>query len=121
MARFATLGVFMFVVSFFVLPLYEFADMGEHWPHDGDFVSMVLTLLFFVGLALILRRSSSTASRCLTASQYRNSGYLRNGAPESAQAASAERPRGPADLLTDAIFFPLIDPPRFLILQDFRI
>jgi hypothetical protein len=121
MARFATVGVFVLVVSFFVLPLYEFADVGEHWPHDGDYVSMILTLLFFVGLTLILRRSTSAASRRLAASQCRDSGHFRNGAPESVQPPSAERPRGPADLLTDAIFFPLIEPPRFLILQDFRI
>jgi hypothetical protein len=31
-------------VTFVVLPLYEFADVGEHWPRDGGYTMIVLTI-----------------------------------------------------------------------------
>src|ERR1700730_4908192 len=95
MARFATAGAFVFVVTFLVLPLYEFADVGEHWPHDGDYVSMILTLLFFIGLTLLLRQSTAAASRRIAASQCRDSGRLERETPESLESARAGLHRDP--------------------------
>jgi hypothetical protein len=118
MARFATAGVFVFVVSFFVLPLYEFADIGEHWPHDGDYVAMILTVLFFVGLTLILRKSTTAASRRIVASQCHASGRFDLTTHESIESSSAELHRDPAFQTLPSW---MIEAPRFLILQDFRI
>src|ERR1700682_4265941 len=96
MARLATAGVFAFGVSFFVLPLYEFADIGEHWPHDGDYVAMILTVLFFVGLTLILRKSTTAASRGIVASQCQASGRFEDATHESIESPCAELHRDPA-------------------------
>jgi hypothetical protein len=38
-----------------VLPLYELADYGEHWTHDGDVAVPVLLLLCLAGFAYICR------------------------------------------------------------------
>jgi hypothetical protein len=54
MAGFKRAGAFVVILTFVVLPLYELADIGEHWPHDGDYVSMILAVLFLVGLTLML-------------------------------------------------------------------
>jgi hypothetical protein len=118
MTRFATAGVFVFVVSFFVLPLYEFADIGEHWPHDGDYVAMILMVLFFVGLTLILRKSMSAAARGIVAAQCRDTGLFELETPGSVESSCAELHRDPAFLTVPCC---LTEPPRFLILQDFRI
>ncbi|HEV3217322.1 MAG TPA: hypothetical protein VGZ27_16455 [Vicinamibacterales bacterium] len=122
MARLATAGVFALVVSFFVLPLYEFADIGEHWPHDGDYVAMILTVLFFVGLTLILRRSTSAASRGIVASQCRASGRFEPAPPEFVQSPREPSCAGP-HRVPAFLDLPhcLIEAPRFLVLQDFRI
>jgi hypothetical protein len=122
MARLATAGVFALVVSFFVLPLYEFADIGEHWPHDGDYVAMILTVLFFVGLTLILRKSTSASSRGIVASQCRVSGRFEPAMPESVQSPREPSCAGP-HRVPAFLNLPhcLIEAPRFLILQDFRI
>jgi hypothetical protein len=122
MARLATAGVFALVVSFFVLPLYEFADIGEHWPHDGDYVAMILTVLFFVGLTLILRRSTSAASRGIVASQCRASGRFEPAPPEFVQSPREPSCAGPhRDPAFPNLPHCLVEAPRFLTLQDFRI
>lgn len=118
MPRFATASVFVFVVAFFVLPLYEFADIGEHWPHDGDYVSMILTVLFFLGLTLILRTSAAVASRGIVAAQCQASGRFEVETRGSGESSSAELHRDPVFV---TVPFRPIEPPQFLILQDFRI
>lgn len=55
MSRARTLAVLLFIALFIVLPLYEFADIGEHWPHDGEIVQVVLFGLFIAGLSLLCR------------------------------------------------------------------
>ena len=49
------LGILLLVVMFFLLPLYELADIGEHWPHDGDVVLVLFCLLFVAAISLICR------------------------------------------------------------------
>jgi hypothetical protein len=73
MAGFKRAGAFVVILTFVVLPLYELADIGEHWPHDGDYVSMILAVLFLVGLTLMLRRSVSSATKQAAAFQATNS------------------------------------------------
>jgi len=55
MSRPRTAGVLLFVALFALLPLYEFADIGEHWPHDGDVVQVVLFGLFILGSSILCR------------------------------------------------------------------
>ncbi|HEY3159088.1 MAG TPA: hypothetical protein VGJ78_09040 [Vicinamibacterales bacterium] len=62
MPRVKTIVVLLVVALFVVLPLYELADIGEHWPHDGDVVQIVLCLLFIVGLSVLCR---GVACACL--------------------------------------------------------
>jgi hypothetical protein len=63
MSRAKTIGVLLFVALFVLLPLYEFADIGEHWPHDGDVVQVVLFGLFILGLSILCR---GVACACLS-------------------------------------------------------
>jgi len=62
MSRLKTIGILLIIVLFVLLPLYELADIGEHWPHDGDIVQIVLFLLFIVGLSILCR---GVACACL--------------------------------------------------------
>ena len=62
MPRIKTIVVLLVVALFVVLPLYELADIGEHWPHDGDVVQIVLCVLFIVGLSVLCR---GVACACL--------------------------------------------------------
>jgi len=62
MPRVKTILVLFVVALFVVLPLYEVADIGEHWPHDGDVVQIVLCLLFIVSLSVLWR---GVAGACL--------------------------------------------------------
>ena len=55
MSRAKTIAVLFVVALFVLLPLYEFADIGEHWPHDGDVVQVVLFGLFILGLSILCR------------------------------------------------------------------
>ena len=55
MARLKTIGALLLIALFVVLPLYEFADIGEQWPHDGDVVLILLFVLFVAALLIILR------------------------------------------------------------------
>jgi hypothetical protein len=55
MPRIKTYAVLLVVALFVLLPLYELADIGEHWPHDGDIVQIVLCVLFIVGLSVLCR------------------------------------------------------------------
>jgi hypothetical protein len=63
MSRAKTIGVLLFVALFVLLPLYEFADIDEHWPHDGDVVQVVLFGLFILGLSILCR---GVACACLS-------------------------------------------------------
>ena len=62
MPRARTIAILLIVGLFIVLPLYELADIGEHWPHDGDIVQIVLCILFIVGLSILCR---GVACACL--------------------------------------------------------
>ena len=62
MPRVKTYAVLLIVALFVLLPLYELADIGEHWPHDGDIVQIVLCVLFIVGLSVLCR---GVACACL--------------------------------------------------------
>ena len=62
MPRAKTIAVLLIVALFIVLPLYELADIGEHWPHDGDIVQIVLCVLFIIGLSVLCR---GVACACL--------------------------------------------------------
>ncbi len=55
MPRLKTIGALLVVALFFLLPLYELADIGEQWPHDGDVVLVLLFVLFLVALSIICR------------------------------------------------------------------
>ena len=55
MSRLKTNGALLVVALFFVLPLYELADIGEQWPHDGDVVLILLFVLFVVAVSIIFR------------------------------------------------------------------
>jgi hypothetical protein len=63
MSRAKTIAILLFVALFILLPLYELADIGEHWPHDGDVVQVVLFGLFIVGLSMLCR---GVACACLS-------------------------------------------------------
>lgn len=62
MPRIKRIVVLLVVALFVVLPLYELADVGEHWPHDGDVVQIVLCVLFIAGLSVLCR---GVARACL--------------------------------------------------------
>ena len=50
-------------VTFVLLPLYEFADVGEHWAHDGNYAMLALAILFGIALVVSLRKTASITSR----------------------------------------------------------
>ena len=62
MPRVRTILVLLVVALLIVLPLYELADIGEQWPHDGDVVAIVLSVLFIFGLSVLCR---GVACACL--------------------------------------------------------
>ena len=129
MVRLKTVAALLFISLFVVLPLYELADVGEHWPHDGAYVSMVSSVLFFIGFTLVLRKSVSLAAKNSVASQAAHSGYLeraRTPAPTAADShgARAAHARVRARLkLSDALAAIVDDTncPRSVILRDFRV
>jgi hypothetical protein len=133
MKRFETARVFLFVSLFLVLPLYELADVGEHWPHDGNYVSVMLTVLFFVGLTVILRRVAAIASRIAVAFQASQLGHLGDLArivaastrtARNAGFASAGTRRGAPRLKCPSALASILDGAecsRLLVLRDFRI
>lgn len=55
MSRAKTVAVLLIVSLFILLPLYELADIGEQWPHDGDIVQVVLFGLFIASLSILCR------------------------------------------------------------------
>src|SRR3984893_283831 len=133
MTRFETARVVLFVSLFVVLPLYELADVGEHWPHDGLYVSVMLIALFFIGLTLILRKSAAIASRTAIAFQASQSGHLRDlarivaastrsardaGSESAGTRREAPRLKCPSPL---ASILDGAECSRLLILRDFRI
>jgi hypothetical protein len=133
MTRLETAGVCLFVSLFVVLPLYELADVGEHWPHDGTYVSAMLIALFFIGLTLILRKLAAIASRTAIAFQASQSGHLGDLARIVAASTRTATAAGSASAGTrrDAPRLKCPDPlasildgaecSRLLILRDFRI
>jgi hypothetical protein len=50
-------------VTFILLPLYEFVDVGEHWAHDGNYAMLTLAILFSIALVVSLRSTASITSR----------------------------------------------------------
>ena len=54
-ARLRNLGPIAVVGLFLLLPLYEFIDIGEQWPFDGQLVSVMLCCLFIVAALLACR------------------------------------------------------------------
>jgi hypothetical protein len=38
-----------------LLPLYEFVDIGEHWPNDGNVVLVILSALYIIGVSVLCR------------------------------------------------------------------
>jgi hypothetical protein len=133
MKRFETAGVFLCVSLFVVLPLYELADVGEHWPHDGTYVSVMLTALLFIGLTLILRKSGAIAARTAVAFQASQSGHLGDLArivvestrtARDAGGSSAGTRREAPRLKCPSTLASILDGAecsRLLILRDFRI
>jgi hypothetical protein len=63
MTRSASAGVYLIAVTFVVLPLYEFADVGERRPRDGGYAMIVLAILFGIALLVSLRKTASVASQ----------------------------------------------------------
>ena len=63
MSRAKTVAVLLIVSLLILLPLYELADIGEQWPHDGDIVQVVLFGLFIAGLSILCR---GVACACLS-------------------------------------------------------
>lgn len=61
MSRFRTSVIVLAIGLFALLPLHEIVDYGEHWPNDGNYASIVLSVLFLVGLAFTARRAAATA------------------------------------------------------------
>ena len=53
MSRIKIGAALIFILMLVVLPLYELADYGEHWPHDGEYATMMLAVFFVIGLAWI--------------------------------------------------------------------
>ena len=82
MSRARTIAILFIVGLFIVLPLYELADIGEHWPHDGDIVQIVLCILFIVGLSILCR---GVACACLAS--------LKRSLIPQPPAARSKRPR----------------------------
>ena len=109
MSRFRTPVTLFGIALFVVLPLYELADYGEHWPNDGDYVSMVLFVLFLAGLALVFRIALTPIIHTQTAA--RLVVLTRVSQPVA-------RPICPAVRQSIA---GCTDSPPFLILHDFRI
>jgi hypothetical protein len=134
MPRSRRAGAFLVILTFVVLPLYELADIGEHWPHDGDYVSMILTILFLVGLTLMLRRTVSIATKRAAAFQATDSEHLEMGAQSRGASTGARREPDLTDVAQVPrwirLRFPNVplasilgctDSPRFLIVRDVRI
>jgi hypothetical protein len=57
-SRAKTIGILLVVALFVLLPLYELADVGEQWPHDGDIVQIIFFLVVLAALSIFCRRSA---------------------------------------------------------------
>jgi hypothetical protein len=55
MPRLKSIALAVFIAILVLLPLYEFADIGEQWPNDGEVVVVVFTTMF-IGAALLACR-----------------------------------------------------------------
>ncbi len=55
MPRFRTIALVVFIAALVLLPLYEFADIGEQWPNDAELVTVVFTGLFIVAALVACR------------------------------------------------------------------
>lgn len=123
------------IALFTLLPLYEVADRGEHWPNDGTYVSLVLFVFFSVGVVLAARMLSSIASERSVALQALDEdaldGMERMLSPLTRAAHSRASGISRAHLplrgrLTHSVppgsaILGAADSPRFLVLRDFRI
>jgi hypothetical protein len=54
--RLKSLALILLVALLVLLPLYEFIDIGEQWPFDGEVVGALLTALLIVASLVVLRQ-----------------------------------------------------------------
>jgi len=64
MPRLTTIALIAWITLLILLPLYELADIGEHWPFDGEIVNVIFSTLFIFAALFVARR---WGRRCLTA------------------------------------------------------
>jgi len=135
MQRLRTVATLSTIALFVLLPLYEVVDRGEHWPNDGTYVSLVLFVLFSVGIVLAARVLALIASERSVVSQALDEGprhglgrtlwSLTRAALDDASSIRCAhlslkaRFRRSAPL--GSAILGAIDSPRFLVLRDFRI
>ena len=62
MRALARITVILAVALFVLLPLHELIDIGEQWTYDGHLASVLLSIIFHAGLAVICR---GLAQACL--------------------------------------------------------
>jgi hypothetical protein len=135
MRRLRTVATLFTIALFVLLPLYEAADRGEHWPNDGTYVSLVLFVLFSVGVLLAARVLAPIALERSVALQAleevprdgmgRTLSSFTRAARDCASGICYAHLSLKARLSHSAPAGPAIpgatDSPRFLILRDFRI
>lgn len=134
MSRFRTLVTLLAIGLFGLLPLYEIADYGEHWPNDGNYVSGVLSVLFLVGVALAARRAAASASEqaaAFSASEEAmdstrpglvSAQTALEGSSDLAAAHAVWKNRlRRAPALMPTFFAGSTNTPRFVVVHDFRI
>jgi len=135
MRRLRTVPTLFTIALFVLLPLYEVADRGEHWPNDGTYVSLALFALFSIGVVLAARvlaaiasersvalpaleevtrdRMGRTLSALTRAARDRESGICR---VHLLSRVHLKHTAPPGSAILGAT-----DSPRFLVLRDFRI
>ena len=127
MTRFATTGVYLMAVTFVLLPLYEFADVGEHWAHDGNYAMLALAILFGIALVVSLRKTASITSRNSLACQAVQPHFEGGGAGQirvplvNAVANLRIALRAVQDRHSPLVGLSSSKSPRFLTLSDFRL
>lgn len=120
------------IALFILLPLYEVADRGEHWPNDGHYVSLVLFVLFSAGVVLAARMLSSSASERSVAVQALEEGprdgmlsdftrAARNRVSSVSRTHISLRTGFKPGVPPESAISGIVDSPRFLVLRDFRI
>lgn len=127
-------GTLLPIGLFVLLPLYEIADYSEHWPNDGSYVSIVLSVLFFVGLTLAARRMASNTSEQAaafqTSQQSVKSTLWGSVSPETPREVGSDPSAAlsiwrnhlkRARVLVPSSSTDSPSTPRFLVIRDFRI